>query len=78
MYSEDPTLKDIVKPAAFELTGKEIAKLRKNMGTLLDILSTLYLAALSENKSTEPMMSGADTTGPTESMSSTAVQQLLL
>ncbi len=55
LYTEEPRLKDIVQSAAFAFTGKDTAKLRKNMGTLLDNLSTLYLATLSENKPTEPM-----------------------
>jgi hypothetical protein len=55
LYIEQPQFRDILKSAAFEFTGKDIAKLRKNMGTLLDKLLILYLATLSENESTEPI-----------------------
>jgi hypothetical protein len=53
LYTEDPPLKDIVQSAAFGFTGKDIAKLRKDMGTL----STLYLDTLSKKKSTKPISS---------------------
>jgi hypothetical protein len=70
LYSKDHPLQEIVKSAAFDFSGKDIAKLRKNMGALLDRLSTLYLDSISNKKSTEPMISAADPTVATEPMSS--------
>jgi hypothetical protein len=49
-----------VQSAAFDFIGKDIAKLRKNMGTLLDRLSMLYLDTPSKKKSTESMSNAAD------------------
>jgi hypothetical protein len=76
LHTEDPPLKDIVQSAAFDFTGKDIAKLRKNMGALLDSLSTLYLDTISKKKSTEPMSSAADPIVVTEPMSSAATDTL--
>jgi hypothetical protein len=70
LYSEDPPLQDIVKSAAFDFSGKDKAKLRKNMGKLLDRLLTLYLDSISKKKSTEPMIGAVDPTVVTEPMSS--------
>ena len=70
IYSKYPTLEEIVNSAAFDFSGKDIAKFRKNMGTLLDRLSTVYHDSISKKTSTEPIIIEADPTVATEPMSS--------
>ncbi len=62
IYSKNPPLEEIVNSAAFDFSGKGIAKLRKNMGTLFDRLSTVYLDSISNKTSTEPIIIEADPT----------------
>ncbi len=70
IYSKNPPLEEIVNSDAFDFSGKDIAKLRKNMGTLLDRLSTFYLESISNKTSTEPIIIEADPTVAAEPMSS--------